>query len=149
MTESWRRRLLFAAAAWSFFGGITALADPAQHFGLMFTTALSLEDPVQSFFYRCTWISVLAWGGVYAFAAVSPESRKGILISGGLGKVAFTFACLQVYQSGAGKPPILFAGGVDLLLAVIFGVILLSGRGAVERAGLRRESDRPVSSSRK
>lgn len=124
-SDAWSKRLLLLAAAWSFLAAITAFLDPAQHFGLLYEGSLSLSDPLQRFFYNSTWISVLGWGTTYLFAALMPGARKPILIAGGLGKVAFFVACVQLYQSGVGKTPILIAGSVDLALAVIFGLILL------------------------
>ena len=125
MNEKWAKRLLVISAIWSFVGAVTALLNPDQHFSLLYTTALSLDQPLPLFFYRCTWISVLGWGGTYLFAALMPASRKAVLIPGGIGKVAFFFACLAVYSTRVGKTPILFAGAVDLVLAGVFGLVLL------------------------
>ena len=124
MSETWARRLLILSALWSFVGAISALAAPARHFDLLYNSSLALDQPLESFFYRCTWISVLGWGGTYLLAGLIPASRKSVLIPGGLGKVAFFFACLTLHSSGVGKTAILVAGSVDLALAVVFGVIL-------------------------
>jgi len=94
MTEAWRRRGLYLAGAWNLVGGITALADPARHFAQLYGTALSLADPLQAFFYRATWINVLAWGVGYVLAARHRSGRTPILLAGGLGKVAYFAACV-------------------------------------------------------
>jgi|SRR6187399_1972002 len=130
MTETGSKRLLSIAAGWSFLGAGTALLYPSQHFATLYTTSLSLSDPLQSFFYRCTWISVLGWGGTYILAALFPASRKSVLIPGAAGKVAFFAACIGLYSTGVGKSAIVFAGSVDLLLAVLFAAILFSARPA-------------------
>ena len=62
MTETWRRRVLYVAGAWNVVGGASALADPARPFAQLYGAALSLADPLQAFFFRATWINVIAWG---------------------------------------------------------------------------------------
>ena len=68
MTDAWQRRALYLAGAWNMIGGAGALADPAGHFAQFYTTALSLDDPLQAFFFRTTWINAMAWGIGYAMA---------------------------------------------------------------------------------
>ena len=69
MSEAWRRWGLYLAGVWNLVGGATALDDPARHFAQLYGTALSLADPLQAFFYRATWINVIAWGVGYILAA--------------------------------------------------------------------------------
>ena len=124
MNETWLRRLLFAAAAWNIVGGGSALLDPAQHFAALYAVSLSLGDPLQLFFYRCTWINVIAWGAAYAMAAFYPESRTAVLAAGALGKGVYFVACVALFQSGAGNEILLAAGVVDLAFALLFAVAL-------------------------
>lgn len=128
MTEPWIKRLLLLAAAWNILGGASALLDPAQHFAQLYTSSLSLADPLQLFFYRCTWINVIAWGVAYALAAWHPGARKPALIAGAAGKFVYFLACASLFASGVGKPVLLAAGVVDVLLAVVFVAALASGR---------------------
>lgn len=51
MSETWRRRILYVAGAWNVVGGVSALADPARHFAQLYGAALTLDDPLQAFFY--------------------------------------------------------------------------------------------------
>jgi hypothetical protein len=131
MNENWSKRFLFFAAAWNLFGGATALLDPAQHFAQMYTSALSLDDPMQLYFYRCTWINVMAWGVGYALAAIYPHARLPLLAAGAAGKLFYCFACLALYATGAGRSVLAVTGLVDLLFAALFALVLVSGQRRV------------------
>jgi hypothetical protein len=111
-------------------GGASALLDPAKHFAQLYTTSISLSDPLQAFFFRCTWINVIAWGGAYILAGMMPGSRKAVLLAGGAGKLVYFVASVALFQSGAGKTMVITAGIVDVILATLFAVILLSSRKA-------------------
>ncbi|HUG23380.1 hypothetical protein [Piscinibacter sp.] len=128
MTESWTKRLLWVAAAWNILGGASALWDPAQHFAQLYTASLSLDDPLQLFFYRCTWINVIAWGVAYALAAMLPLSRTVVLAAGAAGKSAYFVACAALFAGGTGSGMLLAAGIVDVLMAGLFVAALLPGR---------------------
>jgi hypothetical protein len=128
MTEPWQRRVLFLAAAWNIVGGASALFSPANHFAQLYTRALSLDDPVQLFFYRCTWINVIAWGIAYLLAALIPVARRVVLVAGGLGKLVYFLACVSLYSSGAGTSGLLAAGVVDLCFAILFAVVAFPRR---------------------
>ena len=141
MTEAWSKKLLIIAAGWSFLGAGTALLYPAQHFTTLYNASLSLDDPLQSFFYRCTWISVLGWGGTYLLAALFPASRKSILIPGAAGKAAFFAACVGLFSTGVGKTAIVIAGGVDLLLAAVFAIILFRSPPSLRSADDRAKNE--------
>jgi hypothetical protein len=130
MTEFWQRRLLIVAAGWNVLGGVSALYDPANHFNQMYASTLSLGDPLEAFFFRCTWINVIAWGAAYLLAAVLPASRAAVLLAGGSGKLAYSGACVALYSSGVGRTMLLVTGGVDLVFAGLFAATLLSNRKA-------------------
>jgi len=130
MNEFWQKRILIVAAAWNVFGGTGALLNPANHFGSLYAGALSLQDPLQLFFYRCTWINVIAWGGAYLLAAFLPATRRAVLIAGGAGKLVYFLATVSLYSSGIGKTGILAAGLVDLCLAVLFAAAAFAPRRA-------------------
>lgn len=129
MNEAWTRRLLLLAAIWNITGAVTSLADPAHHFAQMYAAAPpAADDALLMYFYRCTWINVLAWGGAYALAAVWPASRAAVLAAGGAGKALYFLACAALVASGTGKPLVLAFGLGDLLMAALFGWALLSQR---------------------
>jgi len=130
MNDFWQRRLLIVAAGWNVLGGSSALFDPPRHFAQLFTESLSMGDPLQAFFFRCTWINVIAWGAAYLLAAFWPGARLAVLLAGGAGKLAYFGACIALYSSGAGKTMLLVAGIVDLVLAAVFAVAVLSIRKA-------------------
>jgi len=127
--EAWIRRGLYFAGLWNLLGGITALADPPAHFAQMYHGALLLEDPVQAFFYRATWINVMGWGIGYGLAARLPEGRVPILAAGAAGKLAYCLACLALFNSGKGNAMLLAAGVFDVLFAIFFAYVLRSSRG--------------------
>ena len=129
MSSHWTTRWLALAAAWNIIGGVAALWNPGQHFALLYVSTLSLADPLQLFFYRCTWINVIAWGLAYALAAGMSESRRALLLAGAIGKSAYCVACIALFLSGGGTRMLLAAGAVDLLLALLFIAGLRSGNG--------------------
>lgn len=126
--NSWLKWSLAGAALWNIFGGVSALLDPTLHFTQMYSGALSLEDPLQLYFYRCVWINVIAWGIGYIIAAFVPSTRRSILAAGGIGKLFYCLACVSLVFAGVGKGMLLFAGIVDLLLGVLFAVALMAER---------------------
>ena len=124
MTETWRRRILYVAGAWNIVGGISTLADPARHFAQLYGAAPSLDDPLQAFFFRATWINVIAWGLGYILAARRPATRAPVLLAGGTGKLAYFGACLALVGSGRGSGVLLASGVLDVIFAGCFFYIL-------------------------
>jgi hypothetical protein len=138
MNETWIKRLLLIAAARNIAGAVISLADPANHFSQMYTTVpAAADDALLMYFYQCTWINVLAWGGAYALAAFWPKSRAAVLGAGGAGKALYFLACAALVASGVGKPLVLAFGLGDLLMAALFSWALLSQR---RREGPLRKS---------
>jgi len=130
LSETWRRRLLYFAGAWNIVGAVGALVDPSGHFASMYTRALSLDDPLQGFFFRATWINVNAWGIGYLLAARLPAARVPILTAGAAGKLAYFGACVTLFRSGVGSPMLLAAGIFDVLFAGFFAYVVWSRRSA-------------------
>ncbi len=116
--------LLWVAAAWNFLGGASALVDPAGHFSLLYASALNLDDPLQLFFFRCTWINVMAWGVGYGFAALDSGSSRAILRAGAAGKLVYFGACASLYLAGVGKVMLLASGVIDVVFAVLFLILV-------------------------
>ena len=111
MSETWTKRALYFAGAWNVIGS---------------AGALSLDDPLQAFFFRATWINVIAWGIGYILAGRHSAARGPVLIAGGAGKLAYFGACLALFLSGRGSTMLLAAGILD----VIFAAFLSIGAGA-------------------
>jgi len=105
-------------------GGVSALADPARHFAQLYNAALSLGDPLQAFFFRATWINVIAWGVGYILAGRHPAARGPVLIAGGAGKLAYFGACLALFFSGSGSTLLLASGMLDVIFAGFFVYVL-------------------------
>jgi hypothetical protein len=129
MNPTWQKWLLLAAAAWNLLGGASALLDPAQHFAQMYTSALSLNDPLQLFFYRGVWINVIAWSVAYLLAAMLPVARVAVLTAGAAGKCAYFVACVALFASGVGQTFVVVAGVVDLAFSALFAFVVLQQRG--------------------
>jgi hypothetical protein len=128
VSETWRRGGLYLAGAWNIVGGLTALADPARHFAQLYGTGLSLGDPLQAFFFRATWINVIAWGVGYILAARHRAARAPVLIAGGAGKLAYSAACVSLVVSGIGGAALLVSGALDALFAGFFAAVLWGRR---------------------
>lgn len=126
MTETWQQRALYMSGAWNIIGGASALANPDAHFAQFYTTALSLDDPLQAFFFRTTWINAIAWGMAYTMAGRFAFARLPVLAAGGSGKVAYCGACLGLVATGVGNSWLLATGIGDVLFAALFVVILTS-----------------------
>lgn len=139
MNPIWQKRLLLIAAAWNILGGASALLDPAQHFAQMCTSALSLDNPLQLFFYRGVWINVIAWGVAYFLAAMLPHSRVPVLAAGAAGKCGYAVTCWALFASGVGQAFIVATGVVDAIFAALFAFAILRERGvAVPDVGVTK-----------
>jgi hypothetical protein len=112
---------------------LSAIADPTRHFAQLYDSALSLDDPVQAFFFRVTWINVIAWGVGYILAGRHPGARGPVLIAGGAGKLAYFAVCVALLLSGHGRTMLLAAGIIDVVFAGFFGYVVW-----LERTGQRR-----------
>jgi hypothetical protein len=135
---NWQKPLLLAAATWNVLGGASALIDPAQHFAQMYTASLSLDQPLQLFFYRGVWINVIAWGIAYFIAAFVPTARVTVFAAGAVGKFAYFVACVALFSSGVGNAALLATGLADLVFATLFAIAVLQMRktnDAVQRWG--------------
>jgi len=132
MTDTWPRRALYVSGAWNIIGGASALADPAGHFAQFYTTSLSLDDPLQAFFFRTTWINAVAWGVGYTMSGRFASARVPVLIAGGGGKVAYCGACIGLFATGVGNTWLLATGIADVIFAVLFAVIVLRSARTAE-----------------
>jgi hypothetical protein len=128
MSDTWQRRSLYVAGLWNIIGGAGALADPAGHVAQFYTSSLSLDDPLQTFFFRTTWISTIAWGIGYTMAGRYADMQLPVLTAGGAGKLAYCGACVGLFATGVGNQWLLATGIADVLFAALFAHILLQRR---------------------
>ena len=128
MTDIWQQRALYVAGAWNIIGGAGALADPAGHFAQFYTTSLALEDPLQAFFFRTTWINAIAWGIGYTMAGRYADAQVPVLTAGGAGKLAYCGACVGLFVTGVGNRWLLATGIADVLFAALFAYVLMQRR---------------------
>jgi len=129
VSEAWNRRILFFAGAWNIVAGASALADPARHFAQLYHGSLALGDPLQAFFFRATWINVIAWGVGYIVAGFRPTARGPILLAGALGKLAYFGACVGLHASGGATATLLGFSALDVVFAALFFSFLAARRG--------------------
>jgi hypothetical protein len=125
VNETTQRWAPYLSGAWNIIGGASALANPDAHFAQFYTTRLSLDDPLQAFFFRTTWINAIAWGVGYTMAGRFATARVPVLAAGGGGKVAYCAACVGLFATGVGNSWLLATGIADVLFAALFAVILL------------------------
>lgn len=130
MNETWIRRALYFAGAWNVLGGVSAITDPTRHFAQFYNGALSLDDPLQAFFFRATWINVIAWGIGYILAGLYPGGRVPVLLSGAAGKLVYFAASVALFSSGVGKTPLLVFGILDVVFAAFFVYVVSLQRRA-------------------
>jgi hypothetical protein len=135
--KPWIKRTLIFAGLWNLTGGAMALADPAGHMAQMYSGALNLSDPLQLYFFRATWINVMAWGVGYVLASRQALLRDSVLAAGGVGKIAYFFACAALYASGAGSGMLLAAGVMDVVFGVFFLAVVAQGLRSPRASGDR------------
>ena len=128
---------MYLAATLNVLGGVSALANPAGHFAQSHTSAPSLSDPLQAFYYRATWINVIAWGLGYFFAARLVGARTPVLLAGATGKVAYFAACLSLYASGRATGLLLGFGILDVMLAAFFVYVVWLEQSERQREAAR------------
>jgi len=121
VNETTQRWALYLSGAWNIVGGASALANPDAHFAQFYTTRVSLDDPLQAFFFRTTWINAIAWGVGYTMAGRFASARVPVLAAGGGGKVAYCAACFGLFATGVGNSWLLATGIADVLFAALFG----------------------------
>ena len=127
--EAWIRRLLFLIGVWNILGGVGALADPGGHIARMHQGTLAMSDPLVAFFYRTTWINVIAWGFGYVVASRLAGARAPILVAGALGKSAYAVACVTLYLQGRAVTAFLVTGLLDVAFAGFFLYVVWAGVG--------------------
>jgi hypothetical protein len=135
--------VLLVAATWNLVGGTMALLDPDRQFAQLFNGTLVMSDPIQLFFYRCTWINVMAWGLAYLLSAFQPASWVAVLLAGGVGKLFYFIACLSLFYVGAGTGALLGAGIVDLGLAGLFFIAVFARRAPARAEPLPQPAPAP------
>ena len=132
MNETSQRWALYLSGAWNIIGGASALANPDAHFAQFYLTRLSLDDPLQAFFFRTTWVNAIAWGVGYTMAGRFASARVPVLAAGGGGKVAYCGACIGLFATGVGNTWLLATGIADVLFAMLFAAILSRGARAAD-----------------
>ena len=134
MSETWVRRLLYVCGAWNILGGVTALVDPERHFAQLYRSSLAIDEPLAAFFFRATWINVIAWGVGYTLAGRYPAGRGPVLLAGAVGKLAYFAACTSLFFSGAGNNVLMAAGVADVVFAAFFAYAVWLQRSVQSRA---------------
>lgn len=130
MSERWKKWILYVAGGWNILGGMSALLAPYRYFDQLYNGSMILGDPLQAFFFRASWINVIAWGIAYILAAGRAGARVPVLLAGGLGKTVYFVCCVSLFRSGVGTTTSLAFGVLDVLFALFFFYVLWSQRKA-------------------
>src|SRR5687767_6503123 len=114
--KRWQRGALYGIGAWTAFGGVSALVDPAAQAATFFTDASVVESGGGLLLLRLAYAQLLAWGVGYALAARFPAMLVPILGAGIVGKVSYAALTAIAYGTGSGTFALLLTGAGDLII---------------------------------
>lgn len=112
-------RLLFVVSAlWNLTGAVFGYFNTAFTFDAFF--GRELTDPLIHAIYQGAWGTTLVYIVGYAIVAYNPLRHTGIVIVGGIGKVAFAISLLKLYLSGIASSIVFVVVVGDLVFASLF-----------------------------
>lgn len=109
-------------------GGLGALAAPELH-ARLFYGAHGAMAPVQLLDHRLLWSFVAIMGIAFGFASRDPDRSLGLLLAGGVGKLAACLLWTAALVTGVATPLVTLAILIDGALAATFLAYLLETRG--------------------
>ncbi|MBX7059635.1 MAG: hypothetical protein K1X75_16345 [Leptospirales bacterium] len=112
------RALFVLAAVWNMIGAGFGYFNTAYTFAHFF--GKELTDPLILAIYRGAWGTTLIYFFGYLIVAKDPLKHSGIVIVGGIGKVAFAAKLLQLYLVGLAGPVIFVVVIGDLIFSLLF-----------------------------
>jgi uncharacterized membrane protein YhdT len=107
--------LFVVAALWNLIGAGFGYFNPAYTFQGLFDRELT--DPLIHDIYQGAWGTTLTYFIGYLIVAYNPVRHSGIVLVGGIGKVAFAFKLLQFNLVGYAN---------DLVFIIIVGDFIFS-----------------------
>jgi hypothetical protein len=110
--------MFLLAALWNLTGAVFGYFNTAYTFQGIF--GRELTDPLYFEIYQGTWGTTFVYFFGYLLVAHNPVKHSGIVIVGGIGKLAFAAKELQFYLSGIANPFILIIIVGDFIFLVLF-----------------------------
>lgn len=110
--------LFFVAALWNLIGAGFGYFNTAYTFQGLFDRELS--DPLFYEIYKGAWGTTLMFFIGYLLVAYDPVKHSGVALIGGIGKLAFAIAELQLYLAGLANTKILIIVAGDFAFCALF-----------------------------
>lgn len=110
--------LFLMAALWNFIGTVFGYFNTEYTFQGLFDRNLS--DPLFHDIYKGAWGTTLMFFIGYVLVAYNPIKHTGVALIGGVGKLSFAIAELQLYLSGLANSKILIIVVGDFIFCVLF-----------------------------
>ena len=110
--------LFIIAALWNLIGAGFGYFNTEYTFQGLFER--ELNDPLFFEIYKGAWGTTLMFFIGYLLVAYNPIRHSGIALIGGIGKLAFAIAELQLYLSGLANSTILIIVVGDFIFCVFF-----------------------------
>ncbi len=110
--------LFIVSALWNLVGAIFGYFNTAYTFQGFF--GRELTDPLFFTIYQGAWGTTLVYIIGYAIVAYNPVRHTGIVIVGGIGKVAFAISLFKLYLSGIASSVVFVVIIGDFVFAVLF-----------------------------
>lgn len=110
--------LFIIAALWNLIGAGFGYFNTEYTFRGLF--GRELTDPLFYEVYKGAWGTTLMFFMRYLLVAYNPIKHIGVALIGGIGKLSFAIAELQLYLSGLANAKILFIVVGDFLFCILF-----------------------------
>lgn len=110
--------LFLAASAWNLIGAIFGYFNTELTFEGLF--GRELNDPLFYDIYKGAWGTTLVYFIGYLLVAYNPVKHMGIVIVGGIGKLAFAIKLLQFWLSGYANDIVFIIIIGDFIFTVLF-----------------------------
>lgn len=110
--------LFILAAIWNLIGAGFGYFHPSFTFYKLFNR--ELNDALFHDIYQGAWGTTLTYFIGYLIVAYNPVRHTGIVIIGGIGKVAFAWKLMQFYFSGIAEPVIFVIIIGDFIFSLFF-----------------------------
>jgi hypothetical protein len=110
--------LFIIAALWNLIGAYFGYFNTAYTFNSFF--GRELVDPLFYTVYQGAWGTTLVYFFGYSIAAYNPVKHTGIVIVGGIGKIAYAIKLLQLYMAGIANPIVLIVIIGDFIFSALF-----------------------------
>ena len=110
--------LFLSAAIWNLIGAGFGYFNPEYTFLNLF--GRELNDPLFFNIYKGAWGTTLLFFIGYLLAAYNPVKHSGVVLIGGIGKLAIAIAELQLYLNGLANAVIIVIVVGDFIFCAFF-----------------------------